>query len=379
MSEKRPLSRREFLKAGALSLGSLLLGGALEGCARPTTKEAVNPTFTRPTAWPPFETPTQTAHTATGTQASDGLRTLIEGNLRFARSESLYPRWDTARRLALLAEQKPFAAVLSCSDSRVPPEILFDQGLGDIFVVRTAGNTAGLVGLGSLEYAVEHLGVSLVLILGHQHCGAVTAAVQGSEAPGKIAAVLEEIHPAVEAVRATAGAQAGELLPNSIDANIAFGVEKIIGASTLLSGYADQGKIQVVGARYDLDTGLVDWLTGSPEMVALFPQVETTSGPQVTPTTQPAASFSAPTPLPQAQPAVEQPAQSQNREYLGVHIVRRGESLYAIGLAYGINPWAIARRNQITNPDLIYPGQRLRIPNAPWRKMPPGRQAERQF
>jgi carbonic anhydrase len=375
MSEKRPLSRREFLKAGAVSLGSLLLGGALEGCTRPTTKEAVNPTFTRPTAWPPFETPTQTVHTATGTKAADALRSLVEGNLRFAKGKSLYPHWDTARRLALLAEQKPFAAVLSCSDSRVPPEILFDQGLGDIFVVRTAGNTAGLVGLGSLEYAVEHLGVALVLVLGHQHCGAVTAAVQGSEAPGKISAVLEEIHPAVETVRD----QAGELLPNSIDANIAFGVEKIKGASSLLAGYADQGKIQVVGARYDLDTGLVDWLTGSPEMVALFPQVETTSGSQVTPTAQPAASVSAPTPVPITQPVVEQPAQSQVREYLGVHIVRRGESLYAIGLAYGINPWAIARRNHITNPDLIYPGQRLKIPNAPWRKMPSGRQAERQF
>lgn len=307
--------------------------------------------------------------------AAGALRSLIEGNLRFAEGKSLNPRWDTARRLAVLSIQKPLAAVLTCCDARVPPEILFDQGLGDIFVIRTAGNIAGPAGLGSLEYAVEHLKVPLVLVLGHQRCSSVAAAVEGGSAPGKMAAIVEVIRPVVDTVRD----QAGDLLNNSIDANIAAEVERVKSTSKLLADYARRRKVEVIGARYNLESGLVDWLTGTPEMIALFPKQENSADPQPIPPTlfAPAPTVSLATD--ETGPVNTAPAEDSMSGFLGTHTVKRGETLYGIGLAYGVNPWAIARENHIPNADLIHPGQRLKIPDIRWRNMPPGRPAERQF
>jgi carbonic anhydrase len=296
------------------------------------------------------------------------LRSLIEGNQRFYSGASLYPRRDSQRRAEVLGGQRPIAALLTCSDSRVPPEILFDQGLGDLFLVRAAGNIAGPVGLGSLEYAVEHLAVPLIVVLGHQKCGAVSVAVQGREAPGHVQAIVETIAPVVESVRQ----HTGDLLANAIDANVLAGVEKLKGTGPVLAEFAGQGKIEVVGARYNLDTGQVEWLAGSPAMMELFPAP---AGRTAEPTLPPTEGAAAPptatlTPEPQA---------GADPRILGVHIVRRGETLFAIGQAYGVHPAAIASENNLTNPNLIYTGQRLRIPNVPWKQMPPGKAAARQF
>jgi len=145
---------------------------------------------------------------------------------------------------------------VACSDSRVPPEIVFDQGLGDIFVIRTAGEVMDNITLGSIEYAVDHLNVPLVLVLGHDGCGAVEAAVSGGEAHGHIVDLVEAIKPAVE----TAKGMKGDLLNNSIDVNIQNVVAKLKSSGPILSLAVKQDKLMILGARYRLDSGMVNIL-----------------------------------------------------------------------------------------------------------------------
>ncbi len=130
------------------------------------------------------------------------LELLIEGNQRFASGNPAYPNQGAERRLEGLNGQSPFAVIIGCADSRIPPEILMDQGIGDLFVIRVAGNIIDDAILGSVEYAVAHLGSPLVMVLGHNLCGAVQAAIDGGEAPGHIGALVEAIQPAVDAIKA---------------------------------------------------------------------------------------------------------------------------------------------------------------------------------
>src|SRR5947209_5314090 len=132
---------------------------------------------------------------ATVLPADQALARLIEGNARYSRHREQHPDETLARRKELQVGQHPFAVVLSCSDSRVPPELVFDQGLGDLFVVRVAGNIAADAVLGSVEYAVEHLGTKLIVVLAHEKCGAITAAVEGGKAPGHLPALVAAIQP----------------------------------------------------------------------------------------------------------------------------------------------------------------------------------------
>ena len=161
-----------------------------------------------------------------------------------------------ARRIELAKGQHPGAIILSCADSRVPPEIIFDQGLGDLFVVRVAGNIVEDLGLGSIEYAAEHLGSKLIVVLGHERCGAVDATLKGGEAPGHIAALVKKIQPAVEKSKD----MPGDKLDNAVITNVRLVVEELKRSQPMLTEMAAQGKIKIVGARYDLDTGVVTWL-----------------------------------------------------------------------------------------------------------------------
>ena len=145
----------------------------------------------------------------------EALERLMKGNERFVKGRAIQPNGSPEHRRELLAGQEPFAVVLGCSDSRVPPEIIFDCGLGEIFVIRVAGNILDDVVIGSIEYAVEHLGTRLVLVLGHESCGAVGASLEGGEAGGHIDSIVNAIVPAVESVRA----QKGDLYENAIKAN----------------------------------------------------------------------------------------------------------------------------------------------------------------
>src|SRR3989475_5781435 len=161
------------------------------------------------------------------------------------------------RRADLTKSQHPFAVIVSCSDSRVPPEIVFDQGLGDLFVVRVAGNVIDDHGLGSIEYAVDHLGARLIVVLGHQSCGAVKAAKETiaakSKAPGHIQSLVTAIQPAVEA---TAKSDLGA----TVEANVKNVVQALRTSTPILKPKVDSGEVQVIGGYYSLDTGAVTFL-----------------------------------------------------------------------------------------------------------------------
>ncbi|PKL42297.1 MAG: carbonic anhydrase [Candidatus Riflebacteria bacterium HGW-Riflebacteria-1] len=178
---------------------------------------------------------------------------LADGNKRYVVARQAHPNQTAERRAEIAAGQKPFAAILSCADSRVPPEVIFDQGLGDLFVVRLAGNILEDAALGSLEYSVEHLGVNHIMVLGHERCGAVQAAVKGGEAPGSIGSLVKAIQPAVDKVRS----QPGDLVDNVVRANVAMVVQQLKSSEPLLAEFVKKGKLTVDGAVYDLDDGKV--------------------------------------------------------------------------------------------------------------------------
>jgi carbonic anhydrase len=185
--------------------------------------------------------------------SDQALQQLMEGNQRYAASQLLHPHQSAERRTEVAQGQQPFAAVVGCSDSRVPPEIIFDRGLGDLFVTRLAGNLVDDLALGSLEYAVEHLGVCLIMVLGHKRCGAVAAAVEGGEAPGHIGHLLRAIEPAVMQVKN----QPGDLLDRAIKINIARIVGRLRSSRPILGKMIDEGQLKIVGAYYNLDNGKV--------------------------------------------------------------------------------------------------------------------------
>jgi len=178
---------------------------------------------------------------------------LLDGNRRYVDGKPSHPNQTLERRKHVAKGQHPFAVVLSCSDSRVPPEIIFDQGIGDLFVVRVAGNIVDDAGLGSIEYAVEHLHASLIVVLGHERCGAVEAAVKGGEAPGRIKSLVEAIRPAVEKSKG----EPGDLAENAMRANVRLVVDHLKASKPILEHFVHKGTLTVVGARYDLDDGQV--------------------------------------------------------------------------------------------------------------------------
>jgi carbonic anhydrase len=188
---------------------------------------------------------------------ADAISKLKEGNGRYTSGSLQHPGQTAERRTELANTQHPFAAIVSCSDSRVPPEIVFDQGLGDLFVVRVAGNVINNEGLGSLEYTVDHLGTRLILVLGHQSCGAVDAAKKTiaakGKAPGHIQSLVTAIKPAVEAT-------AKDDLETTIKANVKNVVQALRSSTPILKAEVDSGKIQVIGGYYSLDTGAVTFL-----------------------------------------------------------------------------------------------------------------------
>jgi len=182
---------------------------------------------------------------------------LKEGNGRYTSGNLEHPGQTTERRAELTKDQHPFAVILSCSDSRVPPEIVFDQGLGDLFVVRVAGNVIDDHGLGSIEYAVDHLGARLIVVLGHQSCGAVKAAKETiaakSKAPGHIQSLVTAIQPVVEAT-------AKDDLDTTVKANVKHVVQALRSSTPILKAKVDSAEVQVIGGYYSLDTGDVSLL-----------------------------------------------------------------------------------------------------------------------
>lgn len=185
------------------------------------------------------------------------LAELKTGNAHHVRHQYQHPHETVARQRELISGQHPHAELLSCADSRVPPEIIFDQGLGDLFVVRVAGNVATDTEIGSLEYGAEHLHIPLLVVLGHESCGAVTAAVQGGKAEGHIGALLNLIKPAVDQGRGLPG----DPVANAVRANVQIVVQQLRSSTPILSELVAQGKLRIVGGVYSLETGEVTWLS----------------------------------------------------------------------------------------------------------------------
>jgi carbonic anhydrase len=197
-----------------------------------------------------------------GITPDQALQHLIDGNTRFTASKVRHPSQDAARRTALTKGQSPFAIIVGCSDSRVSPELVFDQGLGDLFVVRVAGNVVDADVVGSVEYAVEHLHSPLLLVLGHQKCGAVAAALLSQSEREKetkdIQAVLNQIQPALRDVDPHLSEE--QRLAASVEANARQSM-KILAAQPRLSSAVADKSLKIACAVYELSTGKVNFLS----------------------------------------------------------------------------------------------------------------------
>ncbi|GFK93187.1 Carbonic anhydrase 2 [Fundidesulfovibrio magnetotacticus] len=202
------------------------------------------------------------------------LERLQRGNERFSAAKLIHPNQDPFRRTMTAKEgQKPFATILGCADSRVPLELVFDTGVGDLFVVRVAGNVTYFDGAGTIEYGADHLGSNLLVVLGHTKCGAVNAVLGGGEAHGNIPALVANIVPPVTRVKAENPGLTGEALANkAIEANTWQSIEDLFKQSPMMRDMVKAGNVKVVGAIYDIESGKVNWLGEHPkqaELVAL--------------------------------------------------------------------------------------------------------------
>lgn len=219
----RGVSRRALMRATAATMALTTMGGQASG-AEPSA-----PSPTTPDA---------------------AVEALAQGNARFVKGEVLQPRRELERLRQLANEQKPDVAILGCADSRVPVELVFDEGFGDLFVVRVAGNVATAVETASLEYAVAVLGVKAVMVLGHESCGAVKAAIAGAAVPGQISTLYQHIVPGIE--------QAKHDLSTAIRANVQYQARKLRDASPVIGGALKGGTLRLVGGVFDLLSGKVN-------------------------------------------------------------------------------------------------------------------------
>lgn len=234
---KKLIGRRTLLKL--FGVGGVCLAGTVTNGASCYAQPAQTSVKSRPKQTPESPNPDAALHR------------LLDGNRRFAQQQAQHPDQSRARLQEVAQDQHPFATLLCCSDSRVPPEILFDEGIGDLFNIRVAGNVVSPEVLGSLEYAVAVLGTPLIMVLGHERCGAVTAAVEAKQLPGHISSLVKAIKPALGKVKGT-----GDLIERAVIANVQYQIADLM-QTELLAGQIREGKLKIVGGYYDLDTGEV--------------------------------------------------------------------------------------------------------------------------
>jgi len=189
-------------------------------------------------------------------KAEDSLARLSDGNKRFVAGTADHRDQSAERRLQVAEGQHPYAVILACADSRLSPEIIFDEGLGDLFVVRNAGNLLDDHVIASIEYGVEHLHIPLVVVLGHTKCGAVTAAVGGGELPGHLPSIAQSLAPAVTMAKK----KPGDAVDNAVRINARLSAAALSGMEPIIGEAVKSGKLKVIAARYDIATGHVEFL-----------------------------------------------------------------------------------------------------------------------
>jgi len=209
---------------------------------------------------------------------AESLTKLKEGNARFVAGANKYSGVDQARRTETTTNgQHPYVTILSCSDSRVPLEYIFDAGIGELFVIRVAGNVVDTDEAGSIEYGIGHLHTPLLVVLGHSHCGAVTAVAKGAEVHGNIPKLVDNIAPAVQRAKASHGTEVNDVLINkAIEENVWQSIEDLLSISAETIELIHEGKLQVVGAIYDLEKGSIQWLGEHPQQSKLMEKKEST-------------------------------------------------------------------------------------------------------
>ncbi len=229
-----------------LACFAVLLAAALAGCKGTSFHHAqAQPRYTVADAAP------------AAANNADGVQRLREGNARFVSGKMTHPQQSPEARTELAKGQAPFAVIVGCADSRTSPEVLFDQGLGDLFVTRAAGNVIDDHAIGSIEYAVEHLHAPLIVVMGHSKCGAIVAAREviaaDGHAEGHIESLVQAIRPAVEQT-------IGQEVIATCEANVRNVVQALRESTPILKHLVEENKIEVIGAYYDLETGKVRFL-----------------------------------------------------------------------------------------------------------------------
>ena len=184
------------------------------------------------------------------------LKRLLEGNRRFVSGNAQHPRQSEAHRLTLLEGQHPAVAIVGCTDSRVPPELIFDQGFGDLYISRVGGGAVGGLSLASLELGVMAFGIELIVVLGHSGCGAIQTTIQGAVTAGHLPELAAVIQPSVDEARALPG----DLLVNTVQVNARRMARRLLDGSAIMAEAAAAGQIAVAACYYDLSTGLVEVL-----------------------------------------------------------------------------------------------------------------------
>ena len=212
------------------------------------------------------------SQTSDSKTSDEALQILKDGNKRYVDNNRNYPNLDKSRMEDTNNNgQHPFATIIGCSDSRVPIEHLFDVGIGDVFVIRVAGNVVDIDEAGSIEYGVEHLHTPLFVVLGHSSCGAVTAVAKGAEVHGNIPKLVDNIAPAVEEAKKKHGDEfSEELLETAIENNVWQSIEDLLTISDISRELVKSGKLKIVGAVYHLDDGHVEWLGEHPNLKELL-------------------------------------------------------------------------------------------------------------
>lgn len=203
---------------------------------------------------------TVSAHSSANISADEALLKLKKGNQAFAHMHMHHPDVSKKRLHSVEATQHPFVAIVACSDSRVPPELIFDQGLGDIFEIRNAGNVLDDHVIGSAEYAISHLGVKLIVVMGHKDCGAVKAAIEHNHESKFIESLTKFIEPSVEKAKF----QKGNFIDNAVKNNAIAGAKGLIDADSIIDDYVRYQNVKIVPAFYNMHTGIVEFLEFKP-------------------------------------------------------------------------------------------------------------------